>query len=109
MSEGESPLRVCQGWDPGGWLQVQGKGGEPWEVCQRSKWGGGSDGLLKFQREKGWEFWGFVNGLRGGEGGPQELFHSSRGCLSLRATPITPNPPHAQDGLSTRTEAFSRI
>ena len=91
----------------------KGKVGELWAVCRKVQDGpsgeGGSDGFLKFQREKGWEFWGFVKGLHGGEGGPQELFHSSRGCLSLRATPIIPNPPHAQDGLSTRKEAFSRI
>ena len=71
----------------------KGKVGELWVVCRKVQDGpsgeGGSDGLLKFQREKGWEFWGFVNGLRGGEGGPQELFHSSQGPLSLRAPPCT--------------------
>ena len=71
----------------------KGKVGELWAVCRKVQDGpsgeGGSDGLLKFQREKGWEFWGFVNGLHAGEGGPQELFHSSQGPLSLRATPCT--------------------
>ena len=56
----ENPLRVCH-MSKGGTLGVgyksKGKVGELWAVCRKVQDGpsgeGGSDGLLKFQREKG--------------------------------------------------------